>query len=801
MSASISGLTSAGHKIEDITVRISNDVIQLLSESLYRSPHKAIEELVSNAYDADAQQAHVLLPARDGDNGAHRAPLWVIDNGHGMDVEGFHQLWRIADSPKINSSSPKGRSPIGKFGIGKLAAYVLAWKLTYLSCVDGRLLLAMMDFRSVTKSQNAAAPPVQISLREIDESAARKHVAEIRQRDPEAWTLMFDKRKRASSWTAAALSDFKELYAQISVGTLHWVMSTGLPLHSDFKTLLNGQRITPSKEKLTPIKQIDISETLEKIGKISGRARIYEKRLTAGKSDQHGRSNGFFIRVRGRVINLEDELFGIPQPNHAAWSRFALEVSADGLQDYLLSSRDRVRESACIDDFRKCLQEAFNQCRAAFDDWNKKDSEQLDIIVLLSDHPSAHVTEPLLHSVRNTVTSGSESFYVDLPREISVEDRLQWLTDYESQASEKPFDRTEFVEHGPNAPALRYDPATRKLSVNSQHPFVDKLTGGGRHMASAKLFASSEVLLEGQLQDHGIDRSLIAGFLMDRDRVLRLMAGDAPPTAAEVLRRIDVAVEDPTALERAIGSAFQILGFDYQRKGGYGPGPDGVLYARLGRHRNMFSDYKLVYDAKQTSRTRVSADKIDIAGLEELRKRHGADFGFFIAVAYAAEEKADSKINRKIETEAGRRLTLLKVGHLRELVRLHFKHGITLTEFRSLFEEARSIPQVDDWVKGIEHRLVEQGEISLRVLLGGLEEEKRDRKSAPNVYAVRAKNSNLQDFEPERLIARLQAIESIIGPRWIEVEKGGDVRLYQTADQIIIEIDRNVGGLVDGLDA
>lgn len=100
-------------------------------------------------------------------------------------------------------------------------------------------------------------------------------------------------------------------------------------------------------------------------------------------------------------------------------------------------------------------------------------------------------------------------------------------------------------------------------------------------------------------------------------------------------------------------------------------------------------------------------------------------------------------------------------------------------------------------MKRIENHLVKQGEISLRVLLGGLEKEKEDRKSVPNVYAVRAKNSNLQDFDPDRLIARLQAIKSIIGPRWMEVEQTGAVRLHQTADQIIIEIERNV----DGLDA
>lgn len=232
MSTDISKLAGAGREIEQIPVSIDYDIIGLFSESLYRSPHKAIEELVSNSYDADARHVHVLLPEQDEDNRSHLAPLWVIDDGEGMDVHGFHQLWRIAKSTKTGPSS-KGRSPIGQFGIGKLAAYVLAWKLTHLSCVDGKILLAMMDFRKVTKGQNQTARPVQVSLREIDEATARKYAVEIKRRNPDAWDLMFDEKIRASSWTAAALSDFKELYAQLATGRLRWVMSTGLPLHTN----------------------------------------------------------------------------------------------------------------------------------------------------------------------------------------------------------------------------------------------------------------------------------------------------------------------------------------------------------------------------------------------------------------------------------------------------------------------------------------------------------------------------------------------------------------------------------------
>ena len=806
MSAEISDIACLGQEVERIPVPINYDIIRLFSEGLYRSPHKAIEELVSNGYDAGASRVHVLLPEQPEDDADAIAPLWVIDDGHGMDAAGFRQLWRVADSNK-NDPSPSQRPPIGQFGIGKLAAYVLAWKLTHLSCVDGKLLLTTMNFHDVTGRQNDDVDPdvdsvrvsqPEVSLRELDEQTARAHLEEIGHRDPGAWTFMFDERKRTSSWTAAALTDFKDLYKQLSAGRLGWVLSTGLPLHTDFGISLNGRRVTSSKEKLKEIKKIDLHANLPEIGKMAGTARIHEKQLTTGKSEQLGRSNGFFIRVRGRVINLEDELFGIQQPNHAAWSRFALELDADGLREHLLSSREGVRDSTAIQEFRKYLLGAFNQCRTAYDEWKRKSDEQLDIATLLSDIPSVHVTEPLVRSVRNTVEAGSESFYIELPRGVGEAERAEWLETYESEASERPFDSTEFVKHGPNAPAFRYDPVKRSLAVNSDHPFVDKLTSGGKHRNPAKLFATSEVLLEGQLQDQGIDRAAIAHFLRDRDRVLRLTAGDAPSTAAEVLRLLQIANQDRKALEKATGAVFQVLGFEYERRGGNAAGPDGVLHARLGRHGDTLADYKLVYDAKQTNHPSVPADKVILGSLEDFRKCEDADFGFFVATAYQAETDQSGKLNRQFRDREDNRLTLLKVEHLDRLVRLHYQHGLTLTKLRSLFEKAHTVQEVNEWMGSLETRLSEQGEVPLSVLLEGLEKEKEDPKATPNVIAVRAKLAALQNFEPERLIARLKAVESIVGTRWVEVDNSGSVLMHQTAEQLLVEIGRNVGDLPPG---
>src|SRR3954471_9332774 len=81
-----------------IPVHISYEIIRLFSEGLYQSPHKAIEELVSNSYDAAASSVHILLP-REPETPDELPPLWVVDNGTGMGASGFGQLWRVADSP------------------------------------------------------------------------------------------------------------------------------------------------------------------------------------------------------------------------------------------------------------------------------------------------------------------------------------------------------------------------------------------------------------------------------------------------------------------------------------------------------------------------------------------------------------------------------------------------------------------------------------------------------------------------------------------------------------------------------
>ena len=148
-----------GSDTGSIPVEISMQIIGLFSEGLYSSPNKAIEELVSNSFDADATLVHVAL---DADLGNPDATIAVIDNGVGMDGDGLRTHWIVGDSIKaLSRTTPMGRRTIGKFGIGKLAAYVLGNRLTHISRVGRKYYSTTMDFSAIPRTVSVSSTTTQ----------------------------------------------------------------------------------------------------------------------------------------------------------------------------------------------------------------------------------------------------------------------------------------------------------------------------------------------------------------------------------------------------------------------------------------------------------------------------------------------------------------------------------------------------------------------------------------------------------------------------------------------------------------
>ena len=144
-----------GKTTGDIDVHLSYKILELFSEGLYSSPHKAVEELVSNSFDAGAERVHVLVSpnlAADPKNGS----IVVIDDGSGMGADELRQHWRIGASNKRTiAKPPRNRHQIGKFGIGKLATYVLANRLTHISKRGGKYFATSIDYNRIDRGNGS----------------------------------------------------------------------------------------------------------------------------------------------------------------------------------------------------------------------------------------------------------------------------------------------------------------------------------------------------------------------------------------------------------------------------------------------------------------------------------------------------------------------------------------------------------------------------------------------------------------------------------------------------------------------
>ena len=819
----------AGEVVDNIPVRMSYEIIKLFSEGLYQSPHKAVEELVANAYDAGAEHAWVFT-ARDE---YPEDSLWVIDDGSGMDSHGFEVLWHIADPHKSidPGTGVEDRVAIGQFGIGKLAAYVLAERLTHVSKRDDRYLLTSMDFTRVSDRHQWESPEdIEVELRELAETEAMELLREVADRDGEqvCWARLFGD-TASSSWTAAALSEFKPLMNDLQVGTLGWVLRTGLPILSNFGIVLNGEVLESPKVGVDPLdifrfggedeevlklkrKGVSIDATADGViiegipGVISGSATIYKSALEGGKSDRYSRSYGIFVKVRRRIINLEDETFGLPAQNHAAWNRTVIRVEADGLSAFLQSSREGVRETKETLALQQYLKETFLRCRRAYEAYLDQQLVGDEIHRLVAEAPSRFMTEPLIDAVRRGVTDqASQMLYLRHPAEGEATDLDAWVAEFESAAANEPISNIVLADAGRYALVASYEPSTRVLHVNREHPFVAHLIQHSRGTTPWKLFGASELLLEAMTRAIGIPNLEIERLLHSRDRILRILLKDKPVVIGDTLGLLAVAGRDKTAMERATGAAFEALGFDYEKRGGSVGGTDGVLKARLGVRPESGSrtSIRLVFDAK-TSSGRVPNEKVRFDALHRFQAAEKADFAFVIADEFEGEDEVSSALNTEAETE---RVTVLTTSDLGRLLRLHASYGVPLSKTFELFagpyrgsharddadpEGHYSRQDVRLWLDWIESELESaENRVPVRQILNMLHAQQVDPYDAPRISRVRDTGSEFMNFTPAQLEAALRGIQAVIGDTYLQVDNDR-VYLHQTVEEILHRYDAAV---------
>ena len=452
---------------------------------------------------------------------------------------------------------------------------------------------------------------------------------------------------RAKTWTVAAMTNLTEMGKKITPGRLHRVLRTALPINPQFNLYLNANSIEP--EKLTQkvlqtwligeadksAEQLDYPSIrpsrgkrpelkIPNLGPISGQVELFEDALAFGKSEQWGRSHGFFVMVRGRLINMHDELFGLEALSHGAFQRFRMVVQADGLDNYLRATRENVSADAeGVQNFRKYLKEKFNEARSYYLSWlAKKEKEEL-LSFRLSRTPRSLSRQPLLATVRKVLAGQiTDLKYIYVPVGINEEMKAALLAQLEAAIeADNFFEEVKFEALGMERGVAIFDVANRSFKINILHPFFSNFAEHFHSPEPYQFFAIAEVLTEAYLIEEGLSPDQTNTVLARRDRFLRELVLGSRLAAPIVAQLLEDARHDFKGFEDAVYEGMKSLGFDVSKMGGSGK-PDGIALAHVGvrTEGDRSLSFKVAYDAKSTGE-KVSAKDLQHCGRLETPQR------------------------------------------------------------------------------------------------------------------------------------------------------------------------------------
>ena len=767
---------SAGKPADTIDVRLSYKIVELFSENMYASPNKAIEELVANSFDAGAQRVLLLLSPN-----LHKsdATITVIDDGEGMDIVGLKQHWLIGISNKrLLTKLPRSRQQIGKFGIGKLATYVLAGRLTHVSKSKGKYYSASMDYSKLNSEIDPDLEPkvpIKLPVHELSEAEAKTALSDwtttIAKYNPSALQLFGAKAPK--SWTVAIMSSLKPRVHEIKPGMLEWVLRTALPLRPDFGIWLDGTKLVPSKQgkgllkkwvlgqdivklpkpgpktvavsedkSLKPSDELRYGLHIPDLGRVTGYAEAYKDLLTGNKSDELGRSYGFFVYVFGRLINVQDGHFGIP-PNelrHGTFGRFRFVVHMDGLDESLRSNREAVSDGPQLETAQNVLRAVFNAVRSTIEKHDEEETPGARLARKLAASPASLSRRPIVELTRAVLEGKATSRFLRIPigTKATNADLLERL-------EERAKEGTSFVgglevNYGASTSdgIAQYDAVTGILHVNAWHPFVatfyDEYTGK-KTGQPLQLLAMAEVLAEAHLFELDAPDSLSSAYLDLRDQLLRNLANESGRKSAfAIALGLREARNNADALEDKVCAALDSLGLAVTPLGKKGE-PDGVAVASLGGdEKDSSRDYKVSLEAKSKKRDAgtVAASTVDVAAVVEHRDDKGCEHALVVGRAFPTTKGEKSALSKRISADRAasaakgvpKTITLITIDDLAELVRLRPLKQMGLKTLRELFQTCQLPEESAAWVAKLRNMSVKRPDYKRIVATIGLLHQK-----------------------------------------------------------------------------
>lgn len=649
-----------GVRVSEVVIDVDYAIIEHFSKHLYHSPNKAVEEMVSNAFDAFASRTYVYLPGR-----LTRDRVAVWDDGTSMDVPHLQEMWSIGRSAKRDrgrtvTAGDRTRKVIGKFGIGKLASYSVGNRITHLCRGGQRFLLLSVDYRELRSDlDDPGLGPGARSISPVlslSEAEAFGLAASWFPQGCQAMADLWD----ADSWTLAVIDELSG--AALSPNRLRWVLGNGMPVRPDFRVAVDDEPVAPGlADGATAVWDLGeprVADSLAnawaeataagdvagrwvaedtsqpdwpaagpgpvlrfpRLGAVRAEVRLFSRSLEDARRNGAGRGHGFFLLVRDRLVNPDDALLLLPSPSWATMYRLRVRLWADNLDDELLADRERLRSDTARSRELRTLQTGLY--RAAFAELERQDNRRL-----LASRPASLLP-----------THSRELFRAPLNALLLRRDLLPETT---FDVADPGVERHDLAASDPVAVVQAGHPGFR---VNTAHPFfvaLQKRLGRGRRAQEAlrafDLLAIAERLLEGFLYDEGIPDRRIEAVLRWRDQLLRALAVQYADSPEEVVREVlSASYAGAARFENALAALFASMGFVATRSGRSGT-DDVLVLGPTGTTSTRFT-----IEAKGSHKA-LANDDAEIAGAAAHRDAAGATHAIVVARAFAGFQRGDAE--------------------------------------------------------------------------------------------------------------------------------------------------------------
>ncbi len=150
--------TGSATRKRRFSITILGRTLEHLGVQMYKRRDVAIAELVANSWDAGAKNVYITVPKPEDYYPASSA-ITITDDGAGMDEDQVQDEYLVVGRNRRRAGSDRvqGRRVMGRKGIGKLAGFGIASKMTIVTWKEGESTQLTLDLNDLKREAGQTA--------------------------------------------------------------------------------------------------------------------------------------------------------------------------------------------------------------------------------------------------------------------------------------------------------------------------------------------------------------------------------------------------------------------------------------------------------------------------------------------------------------------------------------------------------------------------------------------------------------------------------------------------------------------